>query len=131
MTRRERTDQRDEPVDDLDLDGNLGARDDDDLVGAAVPPRRQGTASTAPRPPSPLGEPSAAHIRDPRRPPTSLSALLHHDVEIRTLSGGCYRGELIGVTKEFALLERHSGRLALVRIAAVAACCDEAFEVLR
>jgi len=63
----------------------------------------------------------------PHRPPANLQALTGHDVELRTLSGGCYRGELIAVTPEWALLERRTGKLALVSRAALAAACDENF----
>ena len=105
------------PPDELELD-HVEAPDlepdEDPSPPPAVPARGLVRPRGTPRPRGP-------------KPPANLQALIAHDVELRTLSGGCYRGELIAVTPEWALLERRTGKLALVSRAALAAACDENF----
>ena len=63
--------------------------------------------------------------RSPKAPAPQLEALLHHDVEAHLQGGAIVRGELISVSPEWVVLEKHSGRVALLRNAAITSVCDE------
>ncbi len=55
----------------------------------------------------------------------ALASLRGADVEVRTVGGAIIRGELVSVGPEWLQVARHTGRLALVRCAAVNSVTDE------
>lgn len=55
----------------------------------------------------------------------ALASLRGADVEVRTVGGAIIRGELVSVGPEWLQVARRTGRLALVRCAAVNSVTDE------
>jgi len=55
-----------------------------------------------------------------------LAKFQDHDVELRLYSGILLHARLIGVTKEYAIVEHHAGGVAVIELATVAAVVDEA-----
>ena len=54
-----------------------------------------------------------------------LAGFVGLDVQLRTFAGVVSHGVLIAVTRLFAIIEERTGRLAVVDLATVAACCEE------
>ena len=54
-----------------------------------------------------------------------MAAMRGADVELRVVGGAVIRGTLRAADPTWLTIERHTGRLALVRTAAVATVCDE------
>jgi hypothetical protein len=50
-----------------------------------------------------------------------LAKFTDRDVQLRLFSGVLVRAHLIGVSRDYAILEHHTGRLALVDLGTVAA----------
>lgn len=69
------------------------------------------------------GEPRPANKR--RRAEPDLGALVGQVVEVRTVGGGCHRGDLLAVGVDWLVLDLRSGARALVRLPQVTAVtCD-------
>ncbi len=61
-----------------------------------------------------------------------LSELVGADVEVRTIAGASIRGQLVGVEGDWLAVEKAAGgRLAFLRVAAVASVQDERAPGLR
>ncbi len=60
-----------------------------------------------------------------------LASLRGADVEVRTVGGGVIRGSLVSTGPEWLQVERHSGRLAVVRCSAINSVTDERAPGLR
>jgi hypothetical protein len=54
-----------------------------------------------------------------------LAHLRGADVEVRTIGGAIIRGELVSAGPEWVQVERHSGRLAIIRTGAINSLTDE------
>jgi hypothetical protein len=57
-----------------------------------------------------------------------LANFADREVELRLFSGVLLRARLVGVSKQCAILEHHTGRLALVDLGTVAAVVDRGSE---